>query len=199
MEGSASAPAEQDIAPDPERWRRPYRPGPWRVAIAAVVLLLVSYVLFSALVVALARSWVGASVCLALAAVMGTFALRLLRVGVWVSTRGLRQAWLLRTVTLDWPQVIRAQTVQQPVKWLGLPRTVQGQAVLVVDARTGEALRPVLTDHNADFLGRPEEFNRAADVVEAWAAEYAPGGAGAQVPAQSRTHSGRAAGVGARR
>ncbi len=32
---------------------------------------------------------------------------------------------------------------------------------------------PLLTSHNADFLGRDQlAFDRAADTVEAWAAEY---------------------------
>jgi hypothetical protein len=57
------------------------------------------------------------------------------------------------------------------VRWLGLPRTVQGQALVVVRARDGQPLRTLLTDHNADFLARPEAFDRAADVIEGWAAE----------------------------
>ncbi len=32
----------------------------------------------------------------------------------------------------------------------------------------------LLTDHNADFLSRVEAFDRAADTVEAWEAEYGP-------------------------
>jgi hypothetical protein len=38
---------------DRDRWRRPYRPGPCRVAVAALVLLLASYVLFAAVIIAL--------------------------------------------------------------------------------------------------------------------------------------------------
>jgi hypothetical protein len=30
-----------------------------------------------------------------------------------------------------------------------------------------------MTDHNGDFLARTEAFDRAADTVEAWCAEYA--------------------------
>ncbi len=56
------------------------------------------------------------------------------------------------------------------MRWAGLPRTVQGQALLLV-RESGEPL-PLLTDHNADFLSRPEAFERAADTIEAWADEY---------------------------
>ncbi len=57
---------------------------------------------------------------------------------------------------------------------MGFPRTVQGQALVVV-RRGGETLPPLASDHNADFLGRQEAFERATDAVEAWADEYRPG------------------------
>ncbi|MGK5450686.1 hypothetical protein [Streptomyces radiopugnans] len=155
---------------DRERWRRPYRPGPWRVAGAALALLLAAYMLMSTLIIAMAGATAEAAVCLLVAALVIACALRLLRVGVWVSARGIRQVGLVSTTTLSWRDVSAVRTVQQPVKWLGMPRTVQGQALLV-EPRRGEALRPVLTDHNADFLSRPGSFDQAADVVEGWAAE----------------------------
>ncbi|AZM49097.1 hypothetical protein DMB38_27870 [Streptomyces sp. WAC 06738] len=162
---------------DRDRWRRPYRPGPWRVLMAAIELLLASYLLFATVIMLLADSVTGALTCAGVAGGIILAALRLLRVGVWVSAHGLRQVHLLRTVTLAWDEVAAVRTVQQPVKWLGLPRTVQGQALLVVPgARRGRGgdsapLRPLLTDSNADFLSRPEAFDRAADTVEAWATE----------------------------
>ena len=65
------------------------------------------------------------------------------------------------------------RTVQQPVRWLGLPRTVQGQALVLVSGdRSGAEPTQLLTTHNADFLGRPDAFDRAADGVEVWADEY---------------------------
>lgn len=154
-----------------ERWRRPYRPGPWRVAAGAVLLLIASYVLLSALIIALAGSSQGAFVCLGAAVLVIASALRLLRVGVWVSAHGLRQVAMFATVTLPWREVAAVRTVQQPVRWLGLPRTVQGQALSVLRAPDGQPLRTLLTDHSADFLNRDEAFDRAADVIESWAAE----------------------------
>jgi hypothetical protein len=154
-----------------DHWRRPYRPGPWRVGIAALTLLLASYMLMSALIIALAGTPSGAGVTLGIAVGTIAFALRLLRIGVWVSPRGLRQVNLLTTSTLRWREVSRISTVQQPVKWMGLPRSVQGQA-LVIERRRGGQLRTLLTDHNSDFLTRPEAFERAADVIEAWAAQH---------------------------
>ncbi|GGV02945.1 membrane protein [Streptomyces albospinus] len=158
---------------EPDHWRRPYRPGPWRVGAAAVFLLLASFVLLSALIIALAGSLPGAAVCAVVAALMIALALRLVRVGVWVSARGLRQVNLLRTTTLPWSGVAAVRTAQQPVRWLGLPRTVQGQA-LIVERTQGGPLRALVTDHNGDFLSRPEAFEQAADVLEAWAAENRP-------------------------
>ncbi|MCX2967595.1 hypothetical protein WDH52_00025 [Streptomyces sp. TRM70308] len=156
---------------DRDRWRRPYRPGPWRVGGAAVLLLLAAYLLISAVVIVLVGSLAGAAACLLTAAAVLALALRALRVGVWVSARGVRQVQLLRTVTLAWSEVGAVRTVQQPVRWLGLPRTVQGQAVLV-ERRQGPALRMLVTDRSADFLAKPGAFERAADVLEGWAHEH---------------------------
>jgi hypothetical protein len=155
---------------DHDHWRRPYRPGPWRVAAAAVLLLLASFLLLSTMIIAFAGALSGAAVCLGVAAVAIAASLRFLRAGTWVSRDGVRRVRLLRTTTLLWDQAEAVRTVQQPVRWLGLPRTVQGQALIVV-RRQGEPL-PLLTDHNADFLARSDAFDRAADTVEAWGDEY---------------------------
>ncbi|MBA4867298.1 hypothetical protein H1V43_39730 [Streptomyces sp. PSKA54] len=159
---------------DRDRWRRPYRPGPWRVGAAALLLLLASYVLVAAVIITFAGKPSGGAACGALAALVIVSALRLLRVGAWVSAKGLRHVRFFLTRTVPWAQVAAARTVQQPVRWLGLPRTVQGQAlVLVRKDRPGEQ-EPLLTTHDADFLARIEAFDRAADSVEAWAYEYQP-------------------------
>ncbi|MFF6999949.1 hypothetical protein ACFY93_34160 [Streptomyces sp. NPDC008313] len=159
---------------DRDRWRRPYRPGPWRVGAAALILLLASYVLFAAVIIAATGTLGGAGACLCAAVVVIACALRLLRMGVWVSAHGLRRVGFLRTSTVRWEQVAVVRTVQQPVRWLGLPRTVQGQALILVRRdRAADAAIPLLTTHNADFLARMEAFDRAADCVEVWAEEYA--------------------------
>ncbi|MEU4173200.1 hypothetical protein AB0F46_40945 [Streptomyces sp. NPDC026665] len=168
--------AAEDVAlpfDDRDRWRRPYRPGPWRVGAAALVLLLASYVLVAAVIIAVAGTLSGAAACMAVAAVVILCALRLLRMGVWVSARGLRRVGFFATRTTPWQQVVTVRTVQQPVRWLGLPRTVQGQALTLVSAdRAPGDVPPLMTTHNADFLARAEAFDRAADVVEVWAEEY---------------------------
>ncbi|WP_328719071.1 hypothetical protein OHT52_05875 [Streptomyces sp. NBC_00247] len=156
---------------DHDSWRRPYRPGPWRVSAAAGLLLLASFVLFAAMIIGLAGEPSGALLCMTLAAVVIACALRLLRVGAWVSRHGVRRVGFFRTTTVAWSRTGTVRTVQQPVKWLGFPRTVQGQA-LVVDRRGAGSLPPLMTDHDADFLSRSEAFDRATDAVEAWAAEY---------------------------
>ncbi|MFJ3905971.1 hypothetical protein [Streptomyces sp. NPDC090025] len=155
---------------DHDQWRRPYRPGPWRVGLAALALLLASFVLLAAVIIAVAGAFGGGLLTFGIALLVIGSALRILRVGVWVSRAGVRQVKFPRTSTVPWAQVAAVRTVQQPVRWLGLPRTVQGQALLLV-RRSGEQTL-LLTDHNADFLSRVEAFDRAADTVEAWNAEY---------------------------
>ncbi|WP_435973742.1 hypothetical protein [Streptomyces sp. Qhu_M48] len=155
---------------DHDQWRRPYRPGSWRVGAAALALLLASFVLLAAVVIAAAGAFGGAGATLGLALLVILAALRMLRMGTWVSRAGVRRVAFLSTVTVPWAKVTALRTVQQPVRWLGLPRTVQGQA-LVLGRQGGEQL-VLLTDHNADFLSRVEAFDRAADTVEAWNAEY---------------------------
>jgi hypothetical protein len=164
----------EDIAlpfDDHDSWRRPYRPGPWRVAAAATLLLLASFVLIAGMIIAFAGALSGASVCIGLALVVIFGALRLLRVGAWVSRHGVRRVAFFVTTTVPWNRAAAVRTVQQPVRWLGFPRTVQGQALIVV-RKNGEAVPPLLTDSNADFLGRGEAFDRAADTIEAWGDEY---------------------------
>lgn len=171
--------AADDVAlpfDDHERWRRPYRPGPWRVGAAALWLLLASYVLFAAVIIALTGTLPGAGVVFGIALAIIAGALRLLRMGVWVSSRGLRQVKFLVTRTVPWEQVAAVRTVQQPVRWLGLPRTVQGQALLLVRrGRSADDVPMLMTTHNADFLARVAAFERATDSIEAWAAENSRG------------------------
>jgi hypothetical protein len=168
--------AADDVAlpfDDRDRWRRLYRPGPWRVGVAAVCLLLASYVLFAAVVIALTDSMSEAGVVFGLSLLVIAGALRLLRVGVWVSGRGLRHVRFFVTRTVAWNRVLAVRTAQQPVRWLGLPRTVQGQALTLVRRdRPADQAATLLTTHGADFLARPEAFDRASDAVEAWAEEY---------------------------
>ncbi|MFJ2934157.1 hypothetical protein ACIO8G_15475 [Streptomyces sp. NPDC087219] len=155
---------------DHDQWRRPYRPGSWRVGAAALALLLASFVLLAAVIITAAGGFSGGAATLATAVLVILAALRMLRMGTWVSRAGIRRVAFFSTVTVPWAKVTSVRTVQQPVRWLGLPRTVQGQA-LVLGRRGGEQLM-LLTDHNADFLSRVEAFDRAADTVEAWNAEY---------------------------
>ncbi|WP_328422680.1 PH domain-containing protein [Streptomyces sp. NBC_00443] len=161
---------------DLDRWRRPYRPGPWRVGVAALWLLLASYVLFAAVIIALTGTLTAAAVVFGIALAVIAGALRLLRMGVWVSASGLRQVRFFATRTVPWQQVVAVRTVQQPVRWLGLPRTVQGQALMLVRRdRAADDMPTLMTTHNADFLARVAAFDRATDAVEVWAAENTHG------------------------
>ncbi|MFJ3666762.1 hypothetical protein ACIPSE_09940 [Streptomyces sp. NPDC090106] len=161
---------------DRDQWRRPYRPGPWRVGSAALLLLLASFVLFAAVIIAATGSFKEGGVIFALALALIAVSLRMLRMGVWVSAHGVRHVSFFVTRTARWERIVAVRTVQRPVRWLALPRTVQGQALTVVrNDRPAEESTPLLTTHNADFLGRPDAFDRAADTVEAWGAEYQRG------------------------
>ncbi|WP_282694109.1 hypothetical protein [Streptomyces sp. CC208A] len=155
---------------DHDQWRRPYRPGSYRVGAAALALLLASFVLLAAVIIIAAGAVDGALVTFGVAVLIILAALRLLRMGTWVSRAGLRRVGFFSTATTPWPKVASVRTAQQPVRWLNLPRTVQGQALLL-DRVAGEQL-VLFTDHSADFLSRTEAFDRAADTVEAWHAEY---------------------------
>ncbi|MFF8847545.1 hypothetical protein ACF08N_33340 [Streptomyces sp. NPDC015127] len=155
---------------DHDRWRRPYRPGPWRVGAAALLLLFASFVLIAGMIVAIAGALSGTAVCMLLGSAVIVAALRLVRMGTWVSRHGVRRVALLSTTTVPWNRTTGLRTVQQPVRWLGMPRTVQGQA-LILEQQGGEQLA-LLTDHNGDFLSRLEAFDRATDSIEAWGAEY---------------------------
>jgi hypothetical protein len=148
--------------------------------VVAVLLLLSSFMLISTVIIAATRgAGEAAPVAVGTTAVI-VVSLRLLRVGTWVSRRGLRRVGFLWTTTDPWQRIASVRTVQQPVRWLGLPRTVQGQALTLVQhgagggpGRGGQAPIVLMTDHDADFLARTEAFDRAADTVEAWYAEYA--------------------------
>ncbi|UNO39633.1 PH domain-containing protein [Streptomyces sp. MST-110588] len=155
----------------PDHWRRPYRPGSWRVGAASLLLLLAAFVLLSATVIALAGAPATAALVTGAGLFLVAFTARMLRVGVWVSAYGLRQVEPLRTTTLAWSQVAAVRTERRPVRWLGLPRTVRGRA-LIVQRADGGSLRPLLTDHSGDFLARPEAFDRAADVLAVWVADH---------------------------
>ncbi|MDX3524588.1 hypothetical protein [Streptomyces scabiei] len=158
---------------DRDRWRRPYRPGPWRVGAAALLLLLTSYMLVATVIITVAETPQAGAICFGAALLVVACALRLLRVGIWVSARGVRQVGFFRTRTASWEPNVSVRTVQQPVRWLGLPRSVQGQALLLVRTdRVQEYVTPLMTTHNADFLARTEAFDRAADKIVAWAAEH---------------------------
>jgi hypothetical protein len=140
------------------------------VAIAALALVLAAYLLVAALIIAIASGLSTAGWSLGAAALLIMSALRFLRVGIWVGGRGLRHVGLFYTVTVPWHQVGTVRTAQQPVRWLALPRTVQGQA-LVVTRADGTQLRTLLTDRSVDFIGRGDTFDIAADAIEGRAAQ----------------------------
>ncbi len=155
-------------APPGPAWRRPYPPGPFRVGMSAALLVLVTFLLAGAALDGLAGADGDVVRMLAAAVLVTGVALRMLRVGLWIGPGGLRAVTLLRTSTVPWDRVASVRTVQQPVRWLSLPRRVQGQAV-VVRRTDGRALPELVTDSGPDFLGRRDRFGRAAEAFGAGA------------------------------
>jgi hypothetical protein len=154
---------------DPGKWRRPYRVGGWRVLGATLLLALCPMLLFGALLSFLADGTTRASVAFAIGLAIVFSALRLLRMGVWVSSHGIRRVAFWWTRTVRWNDVESVHVGQVPVKVLGTPRRVNGQAVTVT-RRGGAALEEVLSDHNADFRGkdRAEDFEAAVSALAEW-------------------------------
>ncbi len=81
---------------DHDQWRRPYRPGSWRVGAAALSLLLASFVLLAAVIIAAAGSVGGASATFGVAGLVIVATLRMLRMGTWVSRAGVRRVGFSR-------------------------------------------------------------------------------------------------------
>ncbi|GAA3042285.1 hypothetical protein FHS39_005060 [Streptomyces olivoverticillatus] len=160
----------EDLYESRERRRRPYRPGPWRVGGAALLLLPAAAALLSAVIAVAAGSLPVAGICIAAAAVLIALAARLVRSGIWVSEAGLQQVRLLSATTVAWADVVDVRVVEQPVRRLGL-RRVPGRA-LVVHRAAGEPLPALVTDQGADFLGRPRAFGTAVDAVADWVEEF---------------------------
>lgn len=154
----------------PSQWRRPYSVGPCRVGGATLLLALCPMLLLGALVSYVADGTVRALVAGVLAVLLVALAVRTLRMGVWVSSRGLRYVTWFRTRTLSWSRIAGIRTRQEPVRVLGTPRRSNGQAVLV-EMTDGSVLEEVLSDHDADFLRRAEEFEETTAALLEWSRE----------------------------
>ncbi|OIV36396.1 hypothetical protein BIV57_16485 [Mangrovactinospora gilvigrisea] len=154
----------------PSRWRRPYRIGGYRVGAATVLLALCPMLLLGSLLSYLAQSPVRAAVAAGIALVLVVLALRILRMGLYVSTRGVRRVRLLRTTKLRWHQVGELVVYQMPVRVLGTPRRRNGEAVALRRMSGGEPWEEIISSHNADFLSRTrkDDYRDAVAALFDW-------------------------------
>jgi hypothetical protein len=146
-------------------WIRPYRPGPVRIAISLVGVLITTppsllavSALFSAgpvldrLIVATAFGLITAGLMIAVT--------RFFAVGVYVNDAGVRIMTLRTVAVFPWRLVTDVSTT-------GSPATGDGSRVIITVRDVGPISTPVHR-HSPDFLGRPESFAMASLAIERW-------------------------------
>ena len=87
--------------------------------------------------------------------------------GVWVSARGLRRVGFFGTRTVPLGAGRGGTDGAAAGALAGAAAHASRGRRWLVGATGRRPLRPLLTDHNADFLARAEAFDRAADAIEA--------------------------------
>ena len=155
-----------------QRWMRPYRPGPLRVAASLLLLgalglvlqvaLLTTFRAPSALDVAIRA--VSAVVLLAVLAVGFS---RCFLSGVWVSDHRVRVLRPLSTRVWSWAEVADVRSVAGPTRLLGGPIAISGLVVVLVLRDGTDVVTPV-SSRSPDFLARPEAYDMAATALEGW-------------------------------
>lgn len=152
-------------------WIRPYRPGPWRVALAisgVLITLLPAILGFSALLSAgpvIPRLVVGASFGL-IATGLAILVTRFFAVGVYVNDAGVRVATIRTMAVYPWRLVTDISVAPR-----GRPRDhdsdVEGDVVVITVRDQGTIATPVHR-RSPDFLGRDTSFDMAALALERW-------------------------------
>ncbi|MGC9671260.1 PH domain-containing protein [Planosporangium sp. 12N6] len=144
-------------------WHRPYSPGPGRWFVVAWELFGLAFFGWTteralrpslaltppgiiALVVALFAAWV-------------LISYRILRMGVYVSDRGVRVRGLLRTRTVRWAEVERV-TVRETRHSIGRFQVAGGLSVQL-DPHDGPAIETTLWAQGIDFAFRRDAFHAA--------------------------------------
>jgi hypothetical protein len=165
-------PGPLDEAYQQVRWVRPYRPGPWRIGLCGVLLLVLLYGAAVGLLALLRSQSVADLVVRALlevalfAAVVWGF-VRTYVGGVWVTDAGVRVVGPTRVRQWTWAGVADVRSVHGGVRVLGTPVRAPGE-VLVLVLADGTDVETPLTNRSPDFLGRPEAYDMAAGAVEGW-------------------------------
>lgn len=156
------------------RWIRPYRPGPWRIALFLLGGIVFFIPMFSSLMILLTaeaallpRLLVAGSLGL-VAFGTGVIVGRLFATGVYVNDFGVRILTTSGLVTLPWSEVadLSDATARAPV--LGVPFLPSTGRAVILTTRDGGPMRTPVTSRGLDFLGRAEAYDAAALALERW-------------------------------
>jgi Bacterial PH domain len=169
-------PGPLDDAYRQTRWVRPYRPGPYRVAVCLGIVV----VLLFATMVSMIAAYGSASVLelglrgVIAAIVYGGLVWAVFRAylsGVWVTDESVRVVRPLSTRAWRWGDVADVRSVPGSTRLLGTPVRVDGHAVVLV-LSDGSDVETPLSDRSGDFLGRSEAYDMAATAVEGWLEQH---------------------------
>ncbi len=163
-----------------KNWVRPYRPGPFRVAMALIVFAVTVYATFAGVIAVLTTpTGLGRSIALVITvAIAGSLAMlgsRIMATGVWVNDFGVRIYGLVRSERIAWDAITDVRRVRGPTRVLGSPLRGAGDTVWIVLLDGSDRETPV-TSRGPDFLGRAEAYDMAAGAVERWFEETRPAG-----------------------
>ncbi len=169
-------PGPVDDAYHQTKWVRPYRPGPYRVAVCLFLIVVLLYATMASLL-AVYGSFGIPELGLRLLLAGGIYVLLVLvgvrayLSGVWVTDDGVRILRPLSTRAWRWADVADVRSVPGPTRLLGTPVRVGGHAVVLV-LSDGTDVETPLADRSADFLGRAEAYDMAASAVEGWLEQH---------------------------
>lgn len=172
-------PGPLDEAYRQTRWLRPYRPGPLRLAVCLLVVVLL---LFATMVSMLAAYGSRSVLELGLRALIAAVVyaglvwtvFRAYMSGVWVKDDGVRVVRPLSTRMWAWRDIADVRSVPGSTRLLGSPVRVGGHVVFLV-LSDGSDVETPLTDRSGDFLGRPQAYDMAASAVEGWLEQHRRG------------------------
>jgi len=169
-------PGPLDDAYRQTKWLRPYRPGPWRLALCLAILVVLLFMTMVSLIAAYSsvslvelglRALIAAAVYVGL--VWAVF--RVYLSGVWVTDDGVRVVRPFSTRVWPWRDVADVRSVPGGTRLLGSPVRVDGHAVVLVLSDGTDVETPV-SSRSGDFLGRPEAYDMAATAVEGWLEQH---------------------------
>ncbi len=155
-----------------KNWVRPYRPGPFRVAMALLVFAVTVYATFAGVIAVLTTPTglgrlIAAVITVVIAGSLALLGSRLMATGVWVNDFGVRIYGLVRTERIPWSAIADVRRVSGGARLLGSPLRSSGNTVWIVLLDGSDRETPVAS-RGPDFFGRHEAYDMAAGAVERW-------------------------------